>query len=160
VTTPRTRRTALRTAAVAAAVVLPLTLAGPASARPLAAGHGCLPVALDGVGQDLGGFHTKATLSAEGVPVATSEAFFTPGAQVGTVLAFTGPITFTPVVGPGTLTAQVAGTVDLATGTFTAASTSLVGTRLLKKVTGRLSITGVEAPDGSFTETVTGRLCR
>ena len=160
ITAPRPRRTVLRIAAFAAAAVLPLAMAGTASASPLAAGHGCLPVALDGVGQDLGGFHTQATLSSEGVPVASSEAFFAPGDLVGTMLAFTGPITFTPVAGPGTLTAQVTGSVDLATGAFIATSTSLVGTKQLKNVTGELTISGVEATDMSFTETVTGELCR
>jgi hypothetical protein len=93
--------------------------------------------------------------------VATSAATFTIGAVDGTVAGFTGPIVLTPLKGPGTLTAQVAGTFDLASGAFRATSTSLSGTGPLKKVTGALTFAGVEDfGDGSFTETVTGQVCR
>jgi hypothetical protein len=143
---------------VAAAVLVP----APADAVPRTVDHQrCAPVEATGSGQDLGGGRTEATLSVAGVPVATSAATFTIGAVNGTVASFTGPIVLTPVLGPGTLTAQVAGTFDLSSGAFRATSTSLSGTGPLKKVTGALTFAGVEdLGNGSFTETVTGQLCR
>ena len=142
----------------AAAVLVPAQ----ADAAARVADHQrCTPVEATGVGDDLGGGRTEATLSVAGVPVATSAAAFTIGAVDGTVAGFTGPIVLTPLRGPGTLTAQVAGTFDLASGAFRATSTSLSGTGPLKKVTGTLTFAGVEDfADGSFTESVTGQLCR
>ena len=49
---------------------------------------------------------------------------------VGTTASFTGPIVVTNAL--GTLTAQVAGTFDLASGAYRATSTSLAGPWLLR----------------------------
>ena len=61
---------------------------------------------------------------------------------------------------PGTLTAQVAGTFDVASGAFQATSTSIAGTGLLRRVTGNVTLSGLEdLTTFAFTETITGRLC-
>jgi hypothetical protein len=75
-----------------------------------------------GVGQDLGGGRTTATISVESFEVGTTTAAFTIAAVNGAFASFIGPITSTGL--GGTLTAQVAGTFDVATGAFTSTSTS------------------------------------
>ncbi len=138
-------------------------LAPPASAsahRHHQRGHvRCLAVDATGVGQDLGGGRTTATISVRGVEVGTTAAAFTITGMVGTVASFTGPIAFTGL--GGTLTAQVTGTLDVATGAFTSTSTSLAGTGTFRRVTGDLTFTGTEdLVTGAFTESITGQLCR
>jgi hypothetical protein len=77
---------------------------------------------------------------------------------VGTTASFTGPIVFTNTL--GTLTAQAAGTFDVAGGAFRATSTSLTGTGLLRGVSGGVTLVGLEDfATLRFTETITGRLC-
>jgi polyisoprenoid-binding protein YceI len=123
----------------------------------------CLPVHAKGVGQDLGNGQTTATISAHGVVLGTTNASFTPTGQTGSVLSFTGPILFTPAApeaSGSTLTVEVTGTFDTATGRFESTSTSVTGTGLLAPVTGHLRIKGSESlTDGSFTEKIRGRLC-
>lgn len=136
--------------------------APPASAgtrTPHRHGHArCLPIVATGVGQDLGGGRTTATLSVHGVEVGTTAAAFTVTGQEGTVASFTGPITFTGR--GGTLTAQVSGTLDLATGVFASTSTSVSGTGRFRRVTGDVTLNGTEdVATGAFTETITGELC-
>ncbi len=76
--------------------------------------------------------------------------------MAGTVASFTGPITFTGL--GGTLTAEVTGTLDVATGAFTSTSTSLTGTGTFRRVTGDLTFTGTEdLATLAFTESITGR---
>jgi hypothetical protein len=138
-------------------------LASPASAsahRHHQRGHvRCLAVDATGVGQDLGEGRTTATISVHGVEIGTTAAAFTITGMVGTVASFTGPITFTGL--GGTLTAQVTGTLDVATGAFTSTSTSLAGTGTFRRVTGDLTFTGTEdLVTGAFTESITGQLCR
>ena len=118
----------------------------------------CVPVRATGVGQDLGGGRTQATISRHGLVVGHTTAAFTINQVVGTTASFTGPIVFTNAL--GTLTAQVAGTFDVASGAFRATSTSLTGTGLLRGVSGSVTIEGVEDfATLRFTETITGRLC-
>ncbi len=118
----------------------------------------CLPVEATGVGQDLGGGQTTATISVHGFTIGTTAAAFTITGMDGTVASFTGPITFTGL--GGTLTAQVAGTLDVTTGAFTSTSTSLAGTGTFRHVTGQLTFTGTEdLATGAFTESITGQLC-
>ena len=134
----------------------------PAAAHP---GHSsppvhsrCLPLAATGVGQDLGGGQTTATISVAGVEVGTTAATFTITGVEGTIASFRGPIVFTGL--GGTLTARVSGTLDVATGTFTSTSTSVTGTGLLRQVTGDVTFTGTEdLATGAFTESIRGRLC-
>jgi hypothetical protein len=149
-------------AAVAPAVVI-LTAVTPAAASDPGL---CLPVQLTGVGQDLGPdglghLRTTATVSFGGFPIARTDATFTPaGPPVNSVLSFTGPIVFTPVWGASTLTADVQGSVDVASGIFQATSTTVSGTGLLASVSGELTFTGAEnLTTRTFSETITGTLC-
>lgn len=131
---------------------------GAAQGAALPAGPICLPISATGVGQDLGGGNTEATISIRGVEVGRTNASFTTTEVVGTIASFTGPIVFNSL--PGKLTAQVAGTVDLATGAFQATSTSVTGTGLLRGITGRVTLVGHQNfTTGGFTETLTGQLC-
>jgi hypothetical protein len=141
--------------------VLAVVVALPVGTAQAAAPHTralCVPVHATGVGQDLGGGKTQATISSHGLVVGRTHASFTINQVVGTTASFTGPIVFTSA--PGTLTAQVAGTFDVVSGAFRATSTSIAGTGLLRGVTGNVTLAGLEdfATLG-FTETITGRLC-
>ena len=85
-------------------------------------------------------------------------AAFTINQVVGTTASFTGPIVFTNTL--GTLTAQVAGTFDVASGAFQATSTSLTGSGLIRGLSGSVTLQGLEDfATLRFTETITGRLC-
>jgi hypothetical protein len=118
----------------------------------------CLPISADGVGQDLGGGRTTATISVAGVVIGTTEASFTVTGIEGSVASFTGDITFRNPY--GTLVAPVSGTLDTATGHFVSFSTTVSGTRAYRQVTGSLTFTGTEnLATGAFTEVVTGTLC-
>jgi hypothetical protein len=143
-----------------ALVAGPPAAAGPGSGHPSprAAHVRCADVAASGVGQDLGGGRTTATISVAGEEVGTTAAAFTITGVDGTVASFTGPITFTGR--GGTLTAQVNGSLDLTNGSFTSTSTSLAGTGAYRRVTGQLTLTGTEdLTTGVFTEVITGQLC-
>jgi hypothetical protein len=139
-----------------------LVLAPPASAAappPASMPAHCLPIRATGVGQDLGGGQTAATLFVGGAAVGTTSATFTVTGMAGTIASFTGPITFTGR--GGRLVADVAGTLDVATGAFTSTSTDLTGTGVFRGATGSVTLTGVEdLATGAFTETVTGELCQ
>ncbi len=146
-----------------ACLVAVVGLVVPASAHgrvsPSSAPARCLQVDATGAGQDLGGGRTAATLFVDGVAGGMTSAAFTVTGVEGTVASFTGPITFTGR--GGTLTADVAGTLDLATGAFASTSTSLTGTGAFRGATGSVTLTGVEdLATGAFTETVTGTLCK
>lgn len=142
-------------ALLAVLVALPVATAQGATPRTHAL---CFPVRATGVGQDLGRGRTQATISSHGVVVGHTTAAFTMGQVVGTTASFTGPIVFTSSI--GTLTAQVAGTFDVASGAFRATSTSLTGTGLLRGVSGGVTLEGLEDfATLRFTETITGRLC-
>lgn len=144
---------------VACAIALP---AGVAQAGAPHHTHAlCVPVRAHGVGQDLGNGATEATITSHGVVLGTTHAMFTPTGLTGKALSFDGPIVFTPKVSTvGTLTAQVTGTSDVSTGVFQASSTSIIGTGLLRHITGDVSIVGKEdLTTGSFTEELTGTLC-
>jgi hypothetical protein len=141
--------------------VLAVAIAVPVGSAQGAAPHRhaiCVPIHATGVGQDLGGGRTQATISSHGVVVGRTSASFTLGQVVGTAAPFTGPIVFSSAL--GTLTAQVADNFDVASGAFQAASTSIAGTGLLRGVSGSVSLAGVEDfATLTFTETITGRLC-
>ena len=118
----------------------------------------CVPVRATGAGEDLGAGRTQATISSHGIVVGRTNASFALGQVVGTSAPFSGPIVFSSVL--GTLTAQVAGSFDVASGAFHAASTSLAGSGLLRGVGGSVTLAGVEDfATLTFTETITGRLC-
>jgi hypothetical protein len=148
-----------------AAGLSPLVLAGAAQAKPEVSHQLCVPVFATGVGQDLGtdklgNDMTEATLSSHGVVLGTTHATFTPTSETATSESFAGPIVFSSDV--GTLTAQVTGHVDITgtPGAFSVNSTSITGTRLLRGVSGQVTLNGDEnLSTGAFTETITGRLC-
>jgi hypothetical protein len=118
----------------------------------------CHTVAATGVGQDLGGGHTVAQVSDGGLLQGTTEAQFAITGISGTVASFEGTIVFT--ANRATLTAYVVGTLDLATGAFSATTTNLSGTGKLAGVTGSLVFNGVEnLATGAFTEVIGGTLC-
>ena len=118
----------------------------------------CVPVRATGAGQDLGGGRTQATISSHGIVVGRTNASFALGQIAGTSAPFSGPIVFTSAL--GTLTAQVVGSFDVASGAFHATSTSIAGTGLLRGVSGSVTLAGVEDfATLTFTETITGRLC-
>ena len=142
-------------AVLAVVVALPVATAQAAAPRTRAL---CVPVHATGVGQDLGGGKTQATISSHGLVVGRTNASFAINQVVGTTASFTGPIVFTSAL--GTLTAQVAGTFDVASGAFGATSTSITGTGLLRGVSGSVNLAGLEdLATFSFTETISGRLC-
>jgi hypothetical protein len=118
----------------------------------------CHAINAKGVGQDLGGGMTAADVVGGGLLQGTTAASFTITGLSGTVASFEGTIVFT--VNNGTLTAGLSGTFDVASGAFTATTTSISGTGKLAGATGRLAVSGVEDLEtGSFTEAITGEIC-
>jgi hypothetical protein len=119
--------------------------------------HGCKDIHATGVGQDLGGGNTTATIR-HGGPLngTTSGHFVSSGAPP--VLAINGTVTFT--TRHGVLVAAVRGTFDVTSGAFTASGPVSGGTGMLAGVTGILTLAGVEnLATGAFTETITGTIC-
>ncbi|MEO5745431.1 MAG: hypothetical protein ABIQ53_12710 [Terracoccus sp.] len=128
------------------------------AAPPRAFTRVCAPIVASGVGQDLGGGQTTATISSHGVRLGTSTATFTTTGLNGTVASFAGDIVIATAV--GALTVPVTGTLDVTTGAFSSSSTTVTGSGVLSSVSGALTFTGVEnLTTGAFTETVKGRLC-
>jgi hypothetical protein len=148
------------------ALVAAALVASPAASAQPGHGHGqnhphhsrCVPVRAVGVGQDLGGGQTTATVSVGDTPVGTTTGSFVVNGVDGTVASFAGPIVFTGL--GGTLTAPVTGTLDTASGAFTSTSSDLSGTGTFAGVTGRLTFTGTEdLGTGAFTEAIKGKVC-
>ena len=120
--------------------------------------HGCKKINATGVGQDLGNGTTTATIS-HGGPLdgTTSGHFVVSGGP--TVFTIVGTVVFTTK--HGGLTANVAGTLNVATGAFTASGPVSAGTGHLAGATGTLTFDGVEnLATMVFTETITGTICR
>ena len=113
-----------------------------------------------GVGDDLGGGNTTATLYRGNREVASSAGTLVLGpVDPDTMVAtFTGTIVLTN--DNGTLTAPVVGTFDTVSGDFAAVSTDVAGTDGYADTTGRLRFRGTEElTTGAFTEHVYGKLC-
>jgi hypothetical protein len=122
------------------------------------AGVVCVPVLATGAGQDLGGGATEATISIGRVVLGQTKASLMTTGISGTMASFAGPITFSSSA--GTLAAQSTGSLDVTTGSFRTIATDITGTGLLRGVTGQVTLVGLEnLTTGSFTETITGRLC-
>ena len=121
--------------------------------------QGCASVHAVGIGQDLGGGNTTATISHGGrLNGTTTGQFAISGAPP--VFTITGTVVFTTKAG-STLIATVSGTFNVLTGEFTASGPVSGGTGNLAGVTGTLTLQGVEnLATGVFTETVTGTLCQ
>jgi hypothetical protein len=142
-------RLLLLVAALSLAVVAPTAVDAAVS---------CHRIDASGVGQDQGGGNTVAQISNGGLLQGTTAAAFTITGLSGTLASFVGTITFTP--NRATLAAEVAGTLDLATGVFNASTSSLSGTGKLEGATGGLVFAGVEnLLTGTFTEVVAGQVC-
>jgi hypothetical protein len=121
-------------------------------------GTSCRNINATGVGQDLGGGQTVGQISDGGLLQGTTAASFSIIGISGTVASFAGPITFT--TNRATLTANLVGTLDLASGAFSAASSGISGTDKLAGATGSLSFSGGEnLVTGAFTEVVSGSIC-
>jgi len=120
--------------------------------------HGCAPAHAVGIGQDLGGGNTTATISHGGRLNGTTTGSFAISG-VPPVFAIDGTVVFT--TNGGTLTATVSGTFNVLTGEFTASGPVSAGTGNLAGTTGILTFQGVEdLATGVFTETITGTLCK
>ena len=127
-------------------------------AAGLSATRLCAPIHATGVGQDLGNGQTTATIYSHGFFVGTTAAAFTVTGQAGTIASFMGPIVFTNRF--GTITAPVAGTLDVSTGDFRSSSTTLSGSGAYRAITGSLTFAGNEnLLTGAFTESITGNAC-
>ncbi len=118
----------------------------------------CRPVHARGVGQDLGGGNTTATITRGGVLNGTTNAHFEITGGTPPAFTFDGAVVFTTK--RGTLTVSISGTFNVATGAFAATGAVTGGTGRFAGATGNLSLVGVEdLTTGGFTETVTGTLC-
>jgi hypothetical protein len=134
-----------------------LVMAGGAQATGLEDDQGCARVNAVGIGQDLGGGNTTATISHGGrLNGTTSGHFVITGAPP--VFTIAGTVVFTAK--HGTLTANVTGTFDVTSGAFNASGPVSAGTGNLAGTTGIFTFAGLEdLVTGVFTETITGTLC-
>jgi hypothetical protein len=125
---------------------------------PVQAASSCHTINAKGVGQDLGGGKTEATINEGGLLDGTTVGNFTIIGVSGTVASFEGTVTFT--TNKGTLTVAIVGTLEAATGAFGASGQVSDATGKLAGATGTLTLTGVEnLATGRFTEDVTGSFC-
>lgn len=123
-----------------------------------ASDDGCHRVNARGVGQDLGGGNTTATITRGGVLNGTTSAHFDITGGTPPALTFAGTVVLSTE--DGTLTVGIAGTFNVATGEFRASGPVTGGMGELAGATGSLRFAGVEdLASGRFTETVKGRIC-
>lgn len=142
------------------AVLGSLLVVGAAPAMPTTASEEdeCHRVNAVGVGQDLGGGNTTATISHAGFLTGTTTAHFDINGGAFPVFTFAGTVVFTAK--HGTLTVDIAGTFNVATGAFEASGPVRNGTGKFAGATGTLTFSGVEdLSTGVFTETIIGRIC-
>ncbi len=119
---------------------------------------GCRPVKAIGVGQNLGGGNTAATITRGGILKGTTAARFKITGGTPPELTFSGTVTFTTK--QGTLTVAISGTFNVGTGAFSAAGPITAGAGRFAGATGTLSFEGVEnLSTGAFTETIRGTIC-
>ena len=146
--------------------LLPLLILIPAA--PATAAVSCHQITSKGVGQGAppqagdppGLIRTLAQIRGGGLLQGTTEAAFQVTSPTPTGIAFAGDITFT--TNRATLTVELDGTLDLATGDFQASGDVSEATGKLDGATGAITLTGVQNlldPAGSFTETVSGEIC-
>jgi hypothetical protein len=118
----------------------------------------CHKINADGVGQDLGGGVTHATIKGGGLLQGTTVGNFTITGISPPVASFAGTVEFT--TNRATLTVTVAGLLDVVTGEFSASGPVTDATGKLAGATGTLQLDGVEdLSTGSFVEEVTGLVC-
>ena len=118
----------------------------------------CHKINARGVGQDLGGGATEAQIIGGGLLEGTTAAQFSITGVSGTLASFAGTVTFT--TNRATLTVTVTGTLDVATGGFSASGPVTDASGKLEGATGSLSIHGIQdLATGRFEEDVTGEIC-
>ena len=118
----------------------------------------CHKINAQGVGQDLGGGATEAQIIGGGLLEGTTAAQFIITGVSGTLASFEGTVTFT--TNRATLTVTVTGTLDVATGGFSASGPVTDASGKLEGATGSLSINGIQdLATGRFEEDVTGEIC-
>ncbi|MBD8868859.1 hypothetical protein [Nocardioides donggukensis] len=148
------------------ALLLPLLML--VQAGPATAGVSCHQINATGVGRGAppqandppGLIRTVAQIRGGGLLQGTTEAAFQVTGVTPTGIAFAGDITFSP--NRATLTVDLEGTLDLATGEFTASGDVSGATGKLDGATGTLTLAGVQNlldSAGGFTETVSGEIC-
>ena len=148
------------------ALMLPLLMlfgTGPATAgvschqiNATGSGSGAAPQG----GDPPGLIRTLAQIRGGGLLQGSTEAAFQVTSPTPTGIAFAGDITFT--TNRATLTVELDGTLDLATGDFQASGDVSEATGKLDGATGAITLTGVQNlldPAGGFTETVSGEIC-
>jgi hypothetical protein len=118
----------------------------------------CHKINAKGIGQDLGNGMTQANILEGGLLQGTTKGNFVITGLARTVASLEGTVEFT--TNRGTLTVTVTGTLDTATGEFSAFGPVTDATGKLAGATGTLNLKGVEdLSNGSFVEDVTGRIC-
>lgn len=152
----------------AAVLALLLPLLALVQAGPATAGESCHQINASGAGRGappqtgdaMGLIRTVAQIRGGGLLQGTTEAAFEVTGGTATVIEFAGDLTFT--TNRATLTVDLDGTLDLATGEFAASGEVGDATGKLEGATGTLTLAGVQDlldPEGSFTETVSGEIC-
>jgi hypothetical protein len=118
----------------------------------------CHRINARGVGQDLGGGNTTATITRGGILNGTTTAHFDITGGTPPALTFSGTVVFTTA--RGTLTVTIGGTFNVATGAFDASGSVMSGTGAFTGATGALEFMGIEnLTTGAFTETIRGTIC-
>jgi hypothetical protein len=125
---------------------------------PAHTGTSCHKINAKGEGQDLGGGMTEARIFGGGLLNGTTEAQFEIVGGAAPAFDFDGAITFT--TNKATLTVDIAGIFNVATGEFFAAGPVAYATGKLEGAVGMLVFDGIQnLGDGSFVEIVTGQIC-
>ena len=133
--------------------------AGGAQTTTAAVPHdSCLTVNARAFGQNLGHGQTRATIVHGGILNGTTAGQLEITGGTPPLLTFVGTGVLT--TRHGTLTVNLAGTFNAATGVFAAAGQIVHGTGVFAGATGVLRFAGVEDPtSGRFTQTITGTVC-
>ena len=153
-----TGRGAARLGAAVAVTALSAAVAAPSAAH---AAPSCAPVLVRGTGEAVGPTSTIAVLRGPGLlgGATTAATFAITGQPTPRTVTFGGTIEID--TRGGVLTSPVTGALDTVTGGFVTRTTGLTGDDGLEGASGVLVIAGVQdLVDGSFTEVVTGRICR
>ena len=118
----------------------------------------CHNINAKGVGQDHFDLTTSADIIGGGLLQGTTAGSLTPTGISGTVVSFVGTVVFT--TNNGTLTVTITGSIDVATGEFSATGDVTGATGKLAGATGTLTFVGVEnLTTGAFTEDISGEIC-
>lgn len=120
-------------------------------------GGECKKVDAQGIGQDVGGGNTTATITNDGLLKGSTTAHFEIVGGTPPLFQIAGIVTVT--THKGTLTVSVAGTFDVSTGAFNASGPVTGGTGKFAGSSGTLTFDGVQLSTGAFTETVKGTVC-